>query len=46
MSEGLYQSGERGGGSAKDKYYNGVEWKSGVEALFSPRTPFPFQSMT
>jgi hypothetical protein len=27
MSEGLYQSGERGGVSAKDKYYDGVEWK-------------------
>jgi hypothetical protein len=27
VSEGLYHSGERGGVSAKDKCYDGVEWK-------------------
>jgi hypothetical protein len=42
MSEDYTKVGERRGATAMDEYFDGVEWKP----LSSPKTPFPFQSMT
>jgi hypothetical protein len=42
MSEDYTKFGEWCGVTAKDEM---IQW-SGVEALSSPKTPFPFQSMT
>jgi hypothetical protein len=42
MSEDYTKVGERRGATVKYEQFDGVEWKP----LSSPKTPFPFQSMT